>query len=311
MTRDPAGTEAMLTHAPVPGPAVPAVAEKAAAENFPVALRLLPRRYREHLMAIYVYARTVDDAGDEGPVEDRQRVLAGLAADLERLYGSSDTDGSDTDGCDGEGTDRGPLHPAISGLAGVVTDCQIPIRPFRDLIAANEQDQVVTRYETFDDLLSYCTLSANPVGQLVLYVFGASTPERLRLSDSVCSGLQVIEHLQDVGEDYRAGRIYLPAADRRAAGVAEEDLAAPSASPALRQLIAAEAAKAARLIDDGAPLVGQLRGAARVAVAGYLAGGRAALAALAAAGYDVLTATQKPGKGRTVRELAVTLVRGR
>lgn len=293
----------MLAHAPAPDLPVPAVAEKAAAENFPVALRLLPRRYREHLMAIYVYARTVDDAGDEGPVADRQEALASLAADLERLYRDS--------GNSGESTDRSRLDPAVSGLARVVTDCQIPMRPFRDLIAANEQDQVVSRYETFDDLLGYCTLSANPVGQLVLYVFGAATAERQRLSDSVCSGLQVIEHLQDVGEDFRAGRIYLPAADMRAFGVSEQNLAAGSAGPPLRRLIAAEAAKAARLIDAGAPLAGQLRGAARIAVAGYLAGGRAALAALAAADYDVLAATPKPGKGRTLRELAVTLVRGR
>ena len=132
----------------------------------------------------------------------------------------------------------------MRGLAAVVTDCRIPIQPFLDLIAANQQDQVVTRYETFDDLLGYCELSANPVGQIVLHVFGCSTPERVQLSDAICSGLQIVEHLQDVAEDYRAGRIYLPAAELRAHGCAEEDLTGKTAPTPLRRLIAAEADRA-------------------------------------------------------------------
>jgi phytoene/squalene synthetase len=120
-----------------------------------------------------------------------------------------------------------------------------------------------------------------------------------------------VEHLQDVGEDYRAGRIYLPAEDLRAHGCTEDDLGVQTAPSRLRRLIAAEADRAAALISAGAPLVGQLRGAARLAVAGYIAGGRAALAAMAAADYDVLTATPRPAKSRTVRELVKSLVRGR
>ncbi len=155
----------------------------------------------------------------------------------------------------------------------MVTDCGIPPQPFLDLIRANQQDQVVTRYETFDELLGYCTLSANPVGQIVLYVFGCSTPERARLSDSVCSGLQIVEHLQDVAEDFRAGpglpsgRGHAPLRRDRARIWPRQ-----SASAQLRELIAFEAGRAAELISSGAPLIGQLRGAARIAVAGYLAG---------------------------------------
>jgi phytoene/squalene synthetase len=145
----------------------------------------------------------------------------------------------------------------------------------------------------------------------VLYVFGCSTPDRAELSDAICSGLQVVEHLQDVAEDLRAGRVYLPAADMRSHGCTEQDLAAQVAAPQVRRLIAFEAGRAAALISSGSPLVSQLRGAARVAVAGYIAGGRAALAALARAHYDVLVATPKPAKSRTVRELAVALARGR
>jgi squalene synthase HpnC len=306
MTRDQAGTEATLAHPPASvSPESRILAEKAAAENFPVALRLLPPRYRGHLMAVYSYARTVDDIGDEAPVSERPGLLAELDDDLERLYAAAGEQGR-------PGTAASqPRYPAVRGLAGVVTDCKIPMQPFRDLIAANQQDQVVTRYETFDDLLGYCALSANPVGQIVLYVFGAWTPERIQLSDAVCSGLQIVEHLQDVAEDYRAGRIYLPAADMRAHACAEQDLAGGTAPDRLRRLIAAEADRAGALISAGAPLVGQLRGAARIAVAGYVAGGRAALAAIAAANYDVLAATPRPAKSQTVLELARALVRGR
>jgi squalene synthase HpnC len=270
-------------------------------ENFPVALRLLPLRYRARLMAVYNFARTVDDVGDEAPAEQRLQVLDELDDDLACLYAAGPV-----------GTPGGRLRfPAVRGLADVVAACGIPQQCFRDLIEANRQDQSVTRYETFERLLGYCALSANPVGRIVLYVFGSSTPERAALSDAICSGLQIIEHLQDVAEDFRAGRVYLPAADMRSHGCAEHDLSGQIAPPQLRRLIAFELARAAALIDSGAPLVGQLRGAARVAVAGYVAGGRAAIAAIMLARYDVLAATPKPTKGRTARELAALLVRGR
>jgi len=275
------------------------MAGKAAAENFPVALRMLPRRHRDHLMAVYSYARTVDDIGDEGAPEQRLALLAEMAEDLRRLYAPP-------------GSDAGrPRHPAVRGLATVVTDCAIPIQPFLDLIGANQQDQLVTRYHSFDELLGYCKLSANPVGRIVLDVFGCSTPERVELSDSICTGLQIVEHLQDVAEDFQAGRVYLPAEDLRSYGCTEEDLADSATPPQLRRLISFEADRAGSLISQGAPLVGQLRGAARAAVAGYLAGGRAALAAIAAADYDVLAATPKPAKSRTIRELASAMLRGR
>ena len=275
---------------------------KASAENFPVALRMLPRRYRGHLMAVYNFARTVDDIGDEAPPDQRLALLDDLDEDLSRLYAR--LQGSLSPG--GQ-----PRNPVVRGLAEVVNDCAIPVQPFRDLIAANRQDQMVTRYETFDDLLGYCTLSANPVGRLVLYVFGCSTAGRAELSDAICSGLQIVEHLQDVAEDLRAGRIYLPATDLHHYGCTEQDLAGATAPPQLRRLIGFEADRAAALISSGSPLVGQLRGWARIAVSGYIAGGRAALAAIKLAGNDVLAATPKPASSRTARELATTLVRGR
>ncbi len=270
--------------------AAQAVAAKAAYENFPVALRLLPRRYREHLMADYVFARTADDIGDQAPAAERLRLLAELKADVGRLYATIGEPGPAP-----AGGAEGPTLPAVRGLARTVTECAIPSQPFVDLIRANQQDQVVTRYRTFDDLADYCRLSANPVGRIVLHVFGCFSAARAEQSDLICTGLQLAEHWQDVAEDLRAGRIYLPL----------EDLAVHG------ELMAFEVGRARSLIDAGAPLVGTLRGAARAAVAGYVAGGRAALAAIAAADHDVLAATPRPGRLRTAAELVTAFTRGR
>src|SRR5690606_37212679 len=158
----------------------------------------------------------------------------------------------------------------------------------------NRRDQEVTRYATFDDLLDYCALSADPVGHIVLHVFGAATPDRLALSDRVCTALHIIEHCQDVGEDYRNGRVYLPAEDLHRFGCEESDLAAAVTPTRLRGVVALQAGRAARLLDEGAALTRLLSGFPRVAVAGYIAGGRAALAALERGAYDVLGGAPRP-----------------
>jgi squalene synthase HpnC len=272
-----------------------ATVAKAADENFPVALRLLPRRHRLHLMAVYGFARTVDDIGDLAPPGQRLELLADIEDDVRRLYGA------------GDARPGAAEHAAVRALAATVADCQVPMQPFLDLIEANRQDQAVTRYESFDDLLGYCRLSANPVGRIVLYVFGCFDPRRAELSDAICSGLQLTEHWQDVAEDMRAGRIYLPADDMRAYGCSEQDLTQAHAAPALRRLLAFEVDRARAMIDSGAPLIRTLRGASRAAVAGYVAGGRAALAAISAADFDVLADTPRPGKARLAAELVVAL----
>src|SRR5262252_10703192 len=140
---------------------------KAANENFPVVLRLLPRRHRQHLAAVYGFARSADDMGDEAPPGERLRLLDELEADLSRLYA-------------GPGG-QAPRLEVIKALAPAVAECDIPAQPFRDLIEANRQDQRVTRYQTFDELMAYCRLSANPVGRIVLHVFGAAAPDTERL----------------------------------------------------------------------------------------------------------------------------------
>jgi len=270
---------------------------QAADENFPVALRLLPRRHRQHLAAVYGFARSADDMGDEAPPGERLRLLDELDADLSRLYA-------------GPGGEP-PRLGVIQALAPAVAQCAIPAQPFRDLIQANRQDQQVTRYQTFDELLAYCRLSANPVGRIVLHVFGAATSRRERLSDLVCTALQLAEHWQDVAEDLRAGRVYLPGKDLAAYGVTEADLAALSASSRVRALIAFEVRRAGDLLDQGAPIVGTLRGFARAAVAGYVAGGRAALAAIKVSGCDVLAATPRPRNRRVAAQLLRAYVTGR
>ena len=276
------------------------VAANASGENFPVALRVLPERHRRHLTALYCFARLTDDLGDEAretgqaDARLRLRLLDELAEDVNRIYQGAT-----------------PQSPVMRQMAVTVTECQIPAQPLLDLIQANRQDQQVTRYPAFADLEQYCELSANPVGQVVLYIFGAATPGRIKLSDRVCTALQLAEHWQDVAEDLAQGRIYLPAEDLERFSVTEADLAEPKAGPAVKNLMRFETDRAATLMNQGAPLVGTLRGAARLAVAGYLAGGRAALAAIRAQRYDVLSATARPRKPRMAVELAKAYARGR
>lgn len=267
-----------------PLPTPEAVLAQAARENFPVALSVLGPRVRRHLMSIYGFARLVDDIGDEAE-GDRAHLLDWVDGQLDLVFAG-----------------RTPGHPLLARLARSVEDCPFPEDPLRRLVAANRQDQVVSRYETFDDLLAYCRLSAAPVGELVLHVFGAATPGRIAFSDLVCAGLQVVEHLQDVREDHGRGRIYLPQEDLRRFGCPEEDLGRPVASPPLRAVVEWEVRRAGALLEAGGPLARELKGRARVAVAGFVAGGRAALQGLRRAGYDV--GAGRPGAERRAFTIA-------
>lgn len=264
-------------------PSAGAVLEQAAAENFPVALRLLPAARRRDLMAIYGYARLVDDVGDEIS-GDRLAALDALEADVDRLYAGSS-----------------PQHPLVRALGDTVRRHGIPREPLARLIEANRQDQRVAEYATYEALCEYCALSANPVGHLVLYVFGAATPEHRVWSDSICTGLQIIEHCQDVGEDYQTGRVYLPAEDLKRFGCERAALGARSASPPLRRTVALQVERVRQLLRAGEPLVGALGGFARLAVAGFAAGGYAAADAVEAQDFDVLRGLARPSRARTLR----------
>ena len=264
------------------------VMSRAAFENFPVASWLLPRATRTHLLAVYGFARLVDDLGDDAP-GDRSRLLDWLEGELYLVYAGE------------------PTHPLMRRLAPTVRRFAIPRGPFDRLIAANRRDQIVTGYAEFEDLLAYCELSANPVGHLVLYVLEAATAERMALSDSVCTGLQLVEHWQDVAEDLRRGRIYLPRHDLERFGCTREDLAAARAGKAVRRLMAFEVGRARDLLDGGAPLARDLGGRGGLAVAAFVAGGRSALDAIGRAGYDVLSRSLRPSKSRQVWELVRTI----
>ncbi|MDX6312001.1 MAG: hypothetical protein QOF44_1465 [Streptomyces sp.] len=288
-----------------------AVLDKAARENFPVAPFFVPRAWRGDLMAVYGYARLVDDIGDgdlanDGrddalrlglPADaagDRIVMLDALEADLRRVF----------DGADGP-----PSHPLLRALQPTVRRCGLTPAPFLGLIEANRQDQHVRRYATYDDLLAYCELSANPVGRLVLGITGTATPERIRRSDAICTALQIVEHLQDVTEDLGRDRVYLPAEDMKRFGVSETDLTAPTAGVQVRALVAFEAERARDLLNEGTPLVGSVHGRLRLLLAGFVGGGRAALKAVADAGHDVLPGPPKATKFSLLREVGSTLRR--
>jgi squalene synthase HpnC len=276
-------------------PAVPdAVMARAGSENFPVASRLLPRRARGHLLALYGFARLIDEVGD-AMQGDRLAALDWLEQDLDRAFAGR------------------AEHPLLVRLQATLRECALPREPFARLIEANRVDQRVARYETWEQLRGYCALSADPVGELVLRIFGAGSPENISLSDSICTALQLTEHCQDVGEDLAAGRVYLPGEDLRRFGCTEEHLGTAPAAPLpepVRAVLAFEVARARELLAAGHPLIGRLRGRERLAVAGFLAGGEAALGAIERAGYDVRAGAPRAGGARRLAALIALLLRG-
>jgi squalene synthase HpnC len=262
-------------------PTARALERRAGGENFKVASLLLGRRTARHLRAIYLFARLVDECGDAAP-GDRVAVLARVEEEVDRAFAGTTAD------------------PVFLEIADAVRACGLPRSAFLRLIEANRQDQRQHDYETYEDLLAYCDLSANPVGELVLHVFGVATDDRIALSDRVCSALQLIEHWQDVREDAEHGRIYLPAEDRHRFGVTDDDLLQEHAGDPLRTLLAFETRRARELLEEGAQLIALLRGRARLAVAGYLAGGRATIEAIERARFDVLPSAPRARRGRRV-----------
>ena len=273
------------------GGVVPGQAEvmaQAGSENFPVAAFFLPGKIRRHLLNIYGFARLVDDLGDE-VAGDRLAHLDWLESEVDRTYSGS------------------PHHPLMRRLTVTVGEFAIPRQPFLDLIEANRRDQSIKRYATVEELIEYCSYSADPVGRLVLYVFSAPTRDRFELSNAICTGLQLVEHWQDVAEDYAAGRIYLPGDDMDRFGVCENELAGGHASAEFRRLMAFEVERAHEMLTAGAPLINTLRGRRRLAIAAFVAGGRAALNAIQTADFDVLSCSPRPSKGSYLLELGRTL----
>jgi squalene synthase HpnC len=261
-------------------------------ENFLVASLALPRRMRDHFFSIYAFCRWADNLADEAG--DSARSLE-LLQWWERLLG--------------ECYAGRPTHPVLVALADTIREFAIPADPFHRLLEAFRQDQRVTRYQRFDDLLGYCRHSANPVGELVLYVARCHEPSRVALSDQVCTGLQLANFWQDLAGDYRRGRIYLPREDMDRYGCTERDLAADSTAPALRRLLAFEVDRAARYLRQGRPLCSRVPAWLRVDLEMFIRGGEAVVQAIRDLDYDVLRRRPTVRRVRQIRLLAATWLR--
>jgi len=280
-------------------------------ENFPVALRLLPASRRADLVAVYDVARTIDDIGDDPAATPAQRLAAldRLDAELAALPGAGP--GAAGPGAAGPAPGADPATAAVAALAPVLRRHQLSVDPFRALVQANRLDQTHARWASWDELRAYCRLSADPIGRIVLAVFDASTPERVAWSDQVCTALQVLEHCQDVAEDlHDRDRVYLPADELAAAGVTADDLAPGPTPVAVRAVVRAQVDRAVGLLATGRPLVRSLRGWARVAVAGYVAGGLATADAIRRVDHAVLAGPPRP-RGRDIARHALRLAVGR
>jgi len=272
-------------------PDADAVMARAGGENFPVAPRWLPVPHRAHLLAIYGFARLTDELGDSAP-GDRLAALDWLELELEAAYSGT------------------PEHELMRELAKTIAACDLPPEPFLRLIEANRSDQVVRSYERWRDLMDYCALSANPVGELVLRVFGLASAERIRQSDAVCSALQVVEHCQDIREISRADASTYP---RRPGPPSLQPRGHRGAERFARAARRARARVHAGVgpARRGPPLIASLRGWPRVAVAGYVGGGRAALSALARANFEVLALTPLPSTRRVIGSILRALAGAR
>jgi squalene synthase HpnC len=259
-------------------------------ENFHVASWFLPARLRPHFHSIYAYCRIADDLGDE--VGNREQSLALL-----------DLWGRELDACYRDEA----RHPVFVALAETIRVCDIPQKPFADLLVAFRQDQTVPRYQTMDDVLEYCKYSANPVGRLVLYACGYREPEKFLLSDYTCTALQLANFWQDVSSDYARGRIYLPLDDMHRYGVDEATIARREPTAAFRQLLKYEVDCARELFTKGLPLIDLVDRELALDLDLFSSGGLEILRAVERRQYDVLTMRPVITKTRKLGLLARAL----
>jgi squalene synthase HpnC len=260
-------------------------------ENFSVATWFLPKHLRQDFLNVYAYCRISDDLGDE--VGDAAAALALLdewQTELDACYQGH------------------PCHPVFVALAETVRKFDIPKHEFSDLLIAFRQDQTVTRFETFNDVLAYCRYSANPVGHVVLYLCGYHDPERQQLSDYTCTALQLANFWQDVSVDYTKGRIYLPLEDLRRYSVGEDDIAQKRNTPAFCEMMKFEVERARQWFNRGLPLVKQVDKALAVDLELFSRGGQEILNAIEHQGFAVLgrrPAISKPRKLALVARAAL------
>jgi squalene synthase HpnC len=254
-------------------------------ENFSVATWFLPQRLRQDFFNVYAYCRISDDLGDEvGDATASLRLLDQWECELDECYAGN------------------PRHPVFVALAETVRKCEIPKQTFVDLLTAFRQDQRLTRYSTFADVVGYCRYSANPVGHLVLYVCGYRDAERQQLSDFTCTALQLANFWQDVSDDYAKGRIYLPLEDLKRFGVSEEDIAAQRNTSAFCDMLRFEVERARDWFDRGLPLIKNVDRDLAIDLELFSRGGQEILNAIEGQGYNVLG--QRPAISKS-RKLAL------
>jgi phytoene synthase len=247
-------------------------------ENFPVASILLPASMREPVAAIYGFARSADDFADEGERSPSQRraLLAGYQAELDAVESGAASQ-----------------HPVFLRLRPVIARYALPLQLFRDLLDAFLQDVGQDRYRDFAELMDYCRRSADPVGRLLLHLFGHATQENLQRSDAICSALQLINHWQDVGIDAakgERGRIYLPQDDMARFGVGEDEILRQAANPAserFRALLRFQVERARALMLSGAALGWDLPGRIGLEIRAIVAGGLRILSKIESVDYEV------------------------
>lgn len=256
-------------------------------ENFSVASWFLPARLRQHFFNVYAYCRISDDLGDEvGNAAQSLQLLDQWESELNACYQGS------------------PRHPVFVALADTVRRFEIPKHEFSDLLAAFRRDQVVTRYQTFHDVLGYCRYSANPVGHLVLYLCGYSDGERQGLSDCTCTALQLANFWQDVSVDFAKGRVYLPLEDLRRFGVSEEEIRNSENALAFREMMKFEVARAREWFAQGMPLVGKVNRELAIDIELFSRGGMEILHAIERQGYAVLGRRPAISKARKLALVA-------
>ena len=256
-------------------------------ENFSVATWFLPEKLRQDFFNVYAYCRISDDLGDEvGDANASLQLLDQWEAELDACYAGS------------------PRHPVFVALAETVRRCEIPKQTFVDLLTAFRQDQRISRYSTFEDVVAYCHYSANPVGHLVLYVCGYRDAERQALSDFTCTALQLANFWQDVSRDYAKGRIYLPLEDLRRFAVTEDDIAAQRNTSAFCDLLRFEVKRARDWFRQGLPLIEKVDRELALDIELFSRGGQEILNAIEAQGYNVLGRRPAISKSRKLALVA-------
>ncbi len=261
-------------------------------ENFLVGTILLPRRLRAHFDCVYAYCRIADDLADESPSPERAlQLLDWWESELNRAIAGK------------------PRHPVYVALADTMAAFALPDAPFRDLLSAFRQDQTVVRYQSYDDLLDYCRRSANPVGRIVLHLFGFTDEHRRNLSDATCTGLQLANFLQDVARDFDRGRIYIPAADMMRFGVTAEQIGARKFTPRFARLMQFECDRVREMFEYGRTLAEVVPRRLRMDIEMFTMGGMEILRRIERQGYDVLSRRPVIPKSRQAAILLGRLLR--